>query len=157
VVTDTMAELDTGTNSRPVDAERARQNRFRIRRRPHTYAAQPAHNPHMTDPALLEEQVSERRNGDRRKKDGLGLLPVARTPDERAYRTQLNKLVGLFLAGFGAFIAGGSSNLLVSGSTQNAVLGMALGAMLMGRGLSLVGRRERRRRGRRKVRARAAG
>jgi hypothetical protein len=33
------------------------------------------------------------------------------------------------------------------------VLGMVLGAALMGQGLYLVGRRERRRRGRRKVRA----
>lgn len=110
----------------------------------------------MIDPALLEEQVTERRNGDRRQKDGLGLLPVARNPDEREHRTQLNKLVGLFLAGFGAFIAGGSSNLLVSGSTQNALLGIVLGAGMLGRGIYLIGRRERRRRGRRKVRTNGA-
>jgi hypothetical protein len=153
VVIDTMAELDTGTNSRPDAAERIRQNRFRFLRRPQAYAAQLPQNPLVTDPGMLEEQAGERRQGDRRKKDGLGLLPVARTPDEREYRTQLNKLLGLFLAGFGAFVIGGSSNLLVSVSTQNVVLGMVLGAALMGQGLYLVGRRERRRRGRRKVRA----
>ncbi|MGY2892526.1 hypothetical protein [Deinococcus sp. UYEF24] len=156
-MSDTMAELVTGTSRSPEAAERARQNRFRIRRRPrnYTYATQPAQNPppHGTDPVILEEYFIERRQSVRRKQDGLGLLPVAKTPDERQYRTQLNRLAGLFLAGFGAFIAGGSSKLLTSGSTENAVLGMVLGAVMMGQGLYLVGRRERRRRGRRKVRA----
>lgn len=108
--------------------------------------------------ATLEHQADDLRQGDRRqedrrKKDGLGLLPVATSPDERAYREQLNRLSGMVLAGFGAFIAGGSSSLLVSGSTQNAVLGMLLGAVMLGRGLYMVGKRERRRRGRRKVRS----
>ncbi|MGY2892546.1 hypothetical protein [Deinococcus sp. UYEF24] len=108
--------------------------------------------------ATLEQEAGahnqgDRRQGDRRKKDGLGLLPVATSPDEREYRARLNKLAGLLLAGFGAFIAGGSSNLLASGSTQSAVLGMVLGAVMLGQGVYMIGKRERRRRGRRKVRS----
>ena len=80
----------------------------------------------MMPHATFEQPVGERRQDDRRKKDGLGLLPVATTPDEREYRARLNKLAGLFLAGFGAFSAGGSSDLLVAGSVQNAVLGMVM-------------------------------
>ena len=103
----------------------------------------------MMPHATFEQPVGERRQDDRRKKDGLGLLPVATTPDEREYRARLNKLAGLFLAGFGAFSAGGSSDLLVAGSVQNAVLGM----VMLGQGIYLMGRRDRRRRGRRKVRS----
>ncbi|WP_407571197.1 hypothetical protein [Deinococcus altitudinis] len=102
--------------------------------------------------ATVQHEAGDRRQGDRRKKDGLGILPLATSPGEREYRARLNRLTGLLLAAFGAFIAGGSSNLLVSGSTQNAALGMVLGAVMLGQGVYMIGKRERRRQGRRKVR-----
>ena len=105
-------------------------------------------------PAQTGQNTGDQRRGDRRRKDGLGLLPVATSTDEREYRARLNRLAGLLLAGFGAFITGGSSSLLKSGTIQNAVLGMLLGAVMLAQGLYMIGRRERRRRGRRKVRSR---
>ena len=101
-----------------------------------------------------EQQLGERRQGDRRQKDGLGLLPRASTPDEHEYRARLNRLGGLFLSGFGALIAGGSGSLISLGSTHSGLSGVVLGAVLLARGLYMVGKRERRRRGRRKVRSR---
>ena len=105
-------------------------------------------------PRSTEQQPSDRRQGDRRQRDGLGILPRARTPDEAEYRARLNKLGGFFLSCFGALVAGGGGSLLASGFTLNGISGLALGATLFAQGLYVIGKRERRRRGRRRVRSR---
>jgi hypothetical protein len=105
-------------------------------------------------PRSTVQRPGDRRQGDRRQRDGLGILPRARTADEAEYRARLNKLGGFFLSGFGALVAGGGGSLLASGSTLNGISGLALGATLLARGLYVIGQRERRRRGRRRVRSR---
>jgi hypothetical protein len=103
--------------------------------------------------ALPEQQLGERRQGDRRKKDGLGLLPPSVSPQERENRSTLNTLIGALLSAFGAFIAAGGVGLLGPGFMWSSLWSIILGIAMLGQGLRLVGRRERRQSGRRKVRA----
>ena len=99
-------------------------------------------------------KTGDRRQEERRRRDGLGLLPPARTPQERAYREQLNKVAGLLLVLFGASIVGSSARSMLHGSVV-ALIGVALGLVALGRGIYLIARQERRRQaGRRKIRSR---
>lgn len=94
-------------------------------------------------PAILPPP-GERRHGERRKKDGLGLLPPARTPDARLARDRLNKLIGFLLVVVGAVIVGGLIP-AIQGGNGSFLFGMILALLVMGHGIGLIARRERRR------------
>jgi hypothetical protein len=110
--------------------------------------------PPEVEPVLEEQPVAQdnrRRGVERRQKDGLGLFPLATTPEERENRTMLNRLIGGLLAGLGSFAAGGGLGLLGPQYTWNATASVILGAAMIGQGVYLIGKRERRQRGRRTV------
>lgn len=103
----------------------------------------------------MTQEPGERRREERRKRDGMGWLPLARSPEERANREQLNKMLGLLLLVLGAAIVGGSASLLADGN-WTAVPRVVLGLFALGWGVFLIGRQDRRGEdwGRRKIRHR---
>jgi hypothetical protein len=148
VVTDTEAELDSG----PTIQSHVQKPGWLQRLQLHFKRAQASPpQPDLLAGQAALDQIGERRRGDRRKKDGLGLFPLATTPEERENRTMLNRLIGGLLAGLGSFAAGGGLGLLGPQYTWNATASVILGAAMIGQGVYLIGKRERRQRGRRKV------
>ena len=90
----------------------------------------------------LEREVRVR--VDRRRQDGLGLLPPAMTTEQRQKRERLNRTGGLMLTVAGAFIVGGSLGLLFERPDVVSWMGVLLGLSMVAQGVSLVGRRDRR-------------
>jgi len=96
----------------------------------------------------------DRRHGERRKQDGLGLLTRARTPDARLARDRLNKLIGFLLVVGGAVIVGGLIPSIQRGN-GSSLFGVILALLVMVQGIGLIAKRERRRgRDRRRIRSR---
>ncbi|WP_456829239.1 hypothetical protein [Deinococcus sp. UYEF24] len=150
-MTDTEAELDTGPTIQSHTQKPGWLQRLQLHFK-RTQAAPPPQLDLLAGQAA-PDQIGERRRGDRRKKDGLGLLPLATTPEERENRTLLNRLIGGILAGLGSFVVGGGVGLLGPQYKWNAAVSVILGVAMLGQGVYLIGKRERRQRGRRKVRA----
>lgn len=84
---------------------------------------------------------------ERRRQDGLGLLPLAMTTEQRQKRERFNRAGGLMLTTAGAFIVGGSFGLLYAQPDVVSSMGVVLGLSMFAQGLSLVGRRDRRGKG----------
>ncbi|WP_407540730.1 hypothetical protein Q0M94_04850 [Deinococcus radiomollis] len=85
---------------------------------------------------------------ERRRRDGLGLLPPAMTTEQRRKRERFNRAGGLTLTTAGAFIVGGSLGLLFAQPDVVSWMGVLLGLSMGVQGVSLVGRRDRRGTGR---------
>ncbi len=81
---------------------------------------------------------------ERRRQDGIGLLPAAVTSEQRRKRERSNRLLALFLILAGGFISGGSLTLLAHRMDPVLPLGLILGVVVLGQGVVLAGRRERR-------------
>ena len=84
---------------------------------------------------------------DRRRQDGLGLLPPARTPEQRYRRERANKVGGFVLVLIGSFVVGGSLALLRGQLGPEFGFSLTLGILVLSQGLWLLGRRERRKQG----------
>lgn len=93
---------------------------------------------------------------ERRRQDGIGLLPAAVTSEQRRQRERSNRLLALFLILTGGFISGGSLTLIEHRMDPVLPLGLILGVVVLGQGVVLAGRRERRGR-RRSPEARTPG
>ena len=89
---------------------------------------------------------------DRRQRDGLGLLPRATSSKDRDKRARANRLVALVLTLFGAFVVVGGLTSLVVHPVALGVLTLVLGLFILGQGVLLARRPERRQSNRRKVR-----
>ena len=89
---------------------------------------------------------------DRRQRDGLGLLPRATSSREREQRARANRLVALVLTLFGALVVVGSLATLMVRPEQLGVLALSMGLFILGQGVLLARRPERRRSNRRKAR-----
>lgn len=85
---------------------------------------------------------------ERRRRDGLGLLPPAMTPQQQRQRARANRLAAAALIVVGAFVVGGSLSLLVQRSEPVVWLGLIFGGVVVVQGVLLAGRRERRGTGR---------
>lgn len=94
-----------------------------------------------------------RRNKERRKKDGLGLLPRATTPSQRLIRERINRLIGFLLIIGGVLIVGRLIPAIERGK-GSYVFVVVLAPLVIAQGVNLIGRRERRRTDRRKIRYR---
>ncbi len=81
---------------------------------------------------------------ERRRRDGLGLLPPARTPEQRYRRERANRVGGFVLVLIGSFMVGGSLALLRGQLGPEFGFSLALGMLVLSQGLWLLGRRERR-------------
>ena len=88
---------------------------------------------------------------ERRRQDGLGLLPPAMTSEQRQKRERFNQAGGLMLTTAGAFIVGGSLGLLFERPDVVSWMGVLLGMSMFAQGISLVGRHDRRGQSRRKT------
>ena len=86
---------------------------------------------------------------DRRRQDGLGLLPPARTPEQRHRRERANRVGGFVLVLIGSFVVGGSLALLGKQLGPEFGFSLTLGLVVLSQGLWLIGRRDRRRHDRR--------
>ena len=84
---------------------------------------------------------------DRRRQDGLGLLPPARTPEQRHRRERANRVGGFVLVLIGSFVVGGSLALLRGQLGPEFGFSLTLGILVLSQGLWLLGRRERRKQG----------
>ena len=84
---------------------------------------------------------------ERRRKDGLGLLPPARTPEQRYRRERANKVGGFVLVLIGSFVVGSSLALLGKQLGPEFGFSLTLGILVLSQGLWLLGRRERRKQG----------
>ena len=84
---------------------------------------------------------------ERRRQDGLGLLPPARTPEQRYRRERANRIGGFVLVLIGSFVVGGSLALLRGQLGPEFGFSLTLGLLVLSQGLWLLGRRERRRQG----------
>ena len=84
---------------------------------------------------------------ERRRRDGLGLLPPARTPEQRRRRERANKVGGFVLVLIGSFVVGGSLALLRGQLGPEFGFSLTLGGLVLSQGLWLLGRRERRKQG----------
>ncbi|WP_407569694.1 hypothetical protein [Deinococcus altitudinis] len=93
---------------------------------------------------MASHTAETERRVERRRQDGLGLLPLAMTPEERQKRERFNRAGGLMLTTAGAFIVGGSFGLLFGRPDAVSWMGVLLGLSMCAQGVSLVGRRERR-------------
>ena len=81
---------------------------------------------------------------DRRQRDGLGLLPRARTPEERKARHRANLLIGWWLIALGLVTTlSGLRNLIRTPNPTARVL-LILGIIVLVQGVMLVRRKERR-------------
>ena len=95
----------------------------------------------MQQPGAIPDPRSQT---DRRQRDGLGLLPRARTPEEREARHRANLLVGWWLIVMGLVtILSGLRNLIRTQDVTARVL-LILGAIVLVQGVRLVRRKERR-------------
>ena len=81
---------------------------------------------------------------ERRRRDGLGLLPPARTPEQRYRRERANRIGGFVLVLIGSFVVGGSLALLQGQFGPEFGFSLTLGLLILSQGLWLLGRRERR-------------
>lgn len=81
---------------------------------------------------------------ERRRRDGLGLLPPARTPEQRYRRERANRIGGVVLVLIGSFVVGGSLALLQGQFGPEFGFSLTLGLLILSQGLWLLGRRERR-------------
>ncbi len=81
---------------------------------------------------------------ERRRRDGLGLLPPASTPEQRYRRERANKVGGFVLVLIGSFVVGGSLALLQGQFGPEFGFSLTLGLLILSQGLWLLGRRERR-------------
>ena len=86
---------------------------------------------------------------ERRRQDGLGLLPPARTPEQRYRRERANKVGGFVLVLIGSFVVGSSLALLGRQLGPEFGFSLTLGVLVLSQGLWLIGRRDRRRHDRR--------
>lgn len=84
---------------------------------------------------------------ERRRQDGLGLLPPARTPEQRYRRERANRVGGFVLVLIGSFVVGSSLALLRGQLGPEFGLSLTLGILVLSQGLWLLGRRERRKQG----------
>ena len=81
---------------------------------------------------------------DRRQQDGLGLLPRAKTPEEREARHRANLLIGWWLIALGLVTTlSGLRNLIRTPNPTARVL-LILGIIVLVQGVMLVRRKERR-------------
>ena len=81
---------------------------------------------------------------ERRRRDGLGLLPPACTPEQRYRRERANKVGGFVLVLIGSFVVGGSLAPLQGQFGPEFGFSLTLGLLILSQGLWLLGRRERR-------------
>jgi hypothetical protein len=81
---------------------------------------------------------------DRRQRDGLGLLPRARTTQERQHRARANRAGAFTLIVFGSLVFLASLVLVFLHPASLAWLGVLSGSLILLQGVSLAGRRERR-------------
>ena len=81
---------------------------------------------------------------ERRRRDGIGVLPPAVSPEQRRKRQRSNRLLAFFLILAGGFISGGSLTLVEHRVDPVLPLGLILGVVVLGQGVALAGRRERR-------------
>jgi len=86
---------------------------------------------------------------ERRQKDGLGLLPRVADPRKRRARHRANQVLGAGLTVFGGAVVGCGLAFLHRGEVLHGVLALLLGLITLVQGVWLVGRLERRDRGRR--------
>ena len=86
---------------------------------------------------------------ERRRQDGLGLLPPARTPEQRYRRERANRVGGFVLVLIGSFVVGSSLALLGRQLGPEFGFSLTLGVLVLSQGLWLIGRRDRRRHDRR--------
>ncbi len=84
---------------------------------------------------------------ERRRRDGLGLLPPARTPEQRYRRERANRVGGFVLVLIGSFVVGGSLALLRGQLGPEFGFSLTLGILVLLQGMWLLGRRERRKQG----------
>ena len=97
--------------------------------------------------------VSNPRSGvERRKKDGLGILPRATTPEERHKREQYNQIASITLISLGGITTLATLQMIYTQPAQLPALwpGPVLGLILFARGMYLALRPERRRDDRRR-------
>ena len=107
----------------------------------------------MQQPGAIPDPRSQT---DRRQRDGLGILPRAKTPEERGARRRANLMVGWWLIVLGLVaILSGLLNLIRTQDVTARVL-LILGAIVLVQGVMLVRRKERRKVDRRAQRSTAA-
>ena len=96
------------------------------------------------NPASPRHTSQEGAFTERRRRDGLGLLPPARTPEQRYRRERANRIGGFVLVLIGSFVVGGSLALLQGQFGPEFGFSLTLGLLILSQGLWLLGRRERR-------------
>ena len=107
----------------------------------------------MHQPGAIPDPRSQT---DRRQRDGLGILPRARTPEERETRRRANLMIGGWLIVLGLVATSFSLRHLVRVPDFNAWTLLLLGAVVLSQGVVLVRRKERRKADRRAQRGASA-